>query len=372
MRILILNWRDQGNPLGGGAEFVTFEYAKAWVKVGHEVTIFTSFYPGGKRNEINDGVRFIRQGNQTLGVHIAAFFWYLFKKKNDFDLVVDQIHGIPFFTPLYVRKKKIAFIHEVAKEVWQYNPWPKPLNLIPTVVGGIGEPLIYKFFYRKVPFLTVSDSTKNELVEWGIPQTQITVIHNGVTFPIKKTQHSKEKTKTVIFLGALTADKGIFAALETFAFLQKREPNWQFWVVGKGEPRFVDKLKKFAATLDISKNTTFWGYVSDEKKFELLQKAHILFSPSVREGWGLTILEAASQLTPAVVYNAPGLRDSVINNKTGIIVKKNTPEESAIAITSLFSDTTLYTSLQKNAYHWATEHTWDKAIKKSLELLRSV
>ena len=130
---------------------MTLEYAKAWVNAGHEVTLFTSSFTGAIKTEQIAGVKIIRQGGQVLGVKIKALIWYLVKKHPKFDLVIDEFHGIPFFTILYIRAVRLAFIHEVARDVWKYNPWPKPFKFIPTSVGTLSEPLLFRFLYKKVP-----------------------------------------------------------------------------------------------------------------------------------------------------------------------------------------------------------------------------
>jgi hypothetical protein len=120
MHILILNWRDIKNPLAGGAEISTHEHAKRWVKAGHKVTLFSSSFTGGEAFEKIDGVKIIRRGSHYT-VHLHAIFYYLIALREKVDLVVDEFHFIPFFTPLYFRGKKLAFIHETAKELWFEN-----------------------------------------------------------------------------------------------------------------------------------------------------------------------------------------------------------------------------------------------------------
>ena len=197
MKILILSWRGPGHPNEGGAEQVTLEHAKAWINAGHEVFWFTSYHQGAEKVEICSKVKVIRKAGQTFGVKAVALFWYFFGKHPKFDLVVDQFHGIPFFTPLYIRVTKLAFIHETAKEVWKYNPWPKPYNKIPPLIGYFFEPLIFKILYKNIPFMTVSDSTKDDLVDWGIPKKNITVIHNGVKLYLPKTLPLKNKKVSI-------------------------------------------------------------------------------------------------------------------------------------------------------------------------------
>lgn len=372
MRILLLSWRGPEHPNAGGAETSTHEHAKGWVKAGNEVTLFTSSYIGAKKEEDIDGVKIIRRGRQVLGVHWEAFKWYLFDKHDDFDLVVDQFHGIPFFTPLFVRKKKLGFIHEATKEVWSLNPWPKPFNLIPTIFGTISEPLIFKFFYRKIPFMTVSESTAKDLFDWGILKDNITIVHNGISVPKIGRLPTKEKKKTAIFLGAISRDKGIEDALRVFAYIDKKEKGWQFWIVGRSESKYLNFLKKQAKDLGITNKVKFWGYVTENKKYELLARAHVLINPSIREGWGLVVTEAASVGTPTIAYDVPGLRDSIRDGITGFLCEERNPTLLAENILKLLSNKKNYIKICDNAKDWSKEFSWKKTARESLKLLEKI
>ena len=367
MNILIFSWRGPYHPNAGGAEASTHEHAKGWIKMGHSVTLFTSIFAGAKRYDNVDGINIIRYGSQVFGVQLEAIKWYLFAPHQDFDLVIDQFHGIPFFTPLFVRKKKLGFIHEVTKELWKLNPWPKPLYFIPSILGSLFEPLVFRILYRTIPFMTVSESTKKDLISWGIPKENITVVYNGVNIP-KVRIYPKENMKTLIYLGAISKDKGIEDALKIFSAVNIKG-DWQFWVVGKSEPRYLIFLKKQSEILGIDKILKFWGYVDENKKYELLSKAHTLVNPSIREGWGLVVIEAARVGTPTVAFDVPGLRDSIINGKTGILVKKYSVESLTKAVIDLINDVGLYKSLVKNATAWSKNFTWEKSSENSLRLI---
>lgn len=366
MNILLLSWRGPKHPNAGGAEVATHEYAKGWIKAGHEVTLFTSYYQGAKKEENIDGVNIIRRGDQILGVHLQVFKWYLFESHTKYDLVVDQFHGIPFFTPIFVKAKKLAFIHEVAKEVWKTN-----FSLIPAKLGEMLEPLIFKL-YKNIPFMTVSESTKKDLINWGIPENRITVIHNGINITKFKIILSKGKKKTLIFLGALSKDKGIEEALETFALINQKDKDWQFWVVGRVDPRYLKNLRIYSKRLRIDKKTKFWGYVSEEKKFELLAKAHVAINPSIREGWGLVVIEAASVGTPTVAYDVPGLKDSIRDGITGLLCKEQNPTLLAKSILQLLSNGKNYTNICDTAKQWSKKFSWEKATRDSLKLLEKI
>ncbi|MDQ3018893.1 MAG: glycosyltransferase, partial [bacterium] len=175
MNILVFSWRGPGHPLAGGAEQVMHEHMKGWIDAGHTVTLFTSSFDNAKAEEQIDGVHLIRKGNQILTVHLAAFVWYVLGNHQQFDLVVDQFHGIPFFTPLYTRIPKLAVVQEVARQVWLKNDLHFPWNKIVGFIGFYGELFVYKL-YKSVAFMTGSQSAKEELSKMGIPTRKITVV----------------------------------------------------------------------------------------------------------------------------------------------------------------------------------------------------
>ena len=370
LKILIFSWRGPKHPLSGGAEIATFEHAKGWVKAGNKVTLFTSYFKNAKETEFIDGVEIIRKGGDVFGVKIKAFYWYLFNKHPKYDLVVDEFHGIPFFTPIYVRTKKLALIHEVAKEVWWFNPWPRPLNYIPGIIGTVFEPIMFNFLYKNIPFMTVSESTKTDLVNWGVPKENIKIVYNGVN-PIK-VDRNRQTRKTAIFLGALAKDKGIEDALKAFSLINIKEAGWQFWVVGWGTKNYLTELKTISNKLNISEDIKFWGYVNDKKKFELLSGAHVFINPSIREGWGLVNIEANSVGTPAIGYLVSGIKDSVVNEKTGLLSPLGDFKSLAENAIKLCKDSKSWERMSKNAISWSKKFTWGKSIRQSLILIKSL
>jgi glycosyltransferase involved in cell wall biosynthesis len=360
MNILILSWRGPGHPQAGGAEQTTLAHATGWIQAGHRVTLFTSSFANAKYSEILNGVRVVRYGDQFIGVRIAAFFWYWFGNHPKIDLVVDEFHGIPFFTPVWVfRSKILAFIHEIAGPVWHLNPWPSPFNLIPAIIGKYGEPWMFRLLYKNISFMTVSESTKEDLQKYNIKN--ITVINNGVTLPKKMPNFKKEKIFTVIYLSALAKDKGIEDALKVFNLLKTQIKNIQLWVVGKGIPSYVSYLQ------NLCPEARFWGYVTDEKKFELLTWAHVMLNPSVHEGWGLVNIEANACGTPVVGYDVSGIRDSV-NEKTGILVEKGNIDSLMKAVLRIKSGIIRSEECKK----WASNFTWDKSTSNSLKFINNL
>ena len=369
MNILIFSWRGLGHPRAGGAEMVTHQHAKAWVKAGHSVTLFTSSYQGAEPEEIIDGVRIKRKGSQYLVVHILAFFWYLFQDQR-FDLVIDHFHGLPFFTPLFIRVKKLAFIHEVAKELWFLNPLPWPLNWIIGITGYLGEPFIF-MLYKGTSFMTGAKSTKNDLIALGIPESNITIISHGVTVS-KSSLKLKAKKPTITYFGVLSKDKGIEDALRCFSILNT-QGDFDFWIIGRPETwRYMNKLNKMIKELNLVGKIKMWGFVPEDLKFQLLAKSHLLINPSVREGWGLVVLEGSAMGTPTIGYNVSGLRDSIMDKQTGILCRNNTPQDLSSNVTLLLSRKTYFNTMRLNAIKWSRSFSWEKSINKSIKLINQI
>lgn len=363
MNILILNWRDITHPKSGGAETVTMEHAKAWVREGHRVTWLTSGYAEANPQEKIDGVTIIRRGGSLTVVPYAMF--YIFINGSNFDVIVDEIHGIPFFSPLFTRTPVVVFIHEIAGEIWDYM-YRYPVS----AVGKFMEKL-YFHIYRANVFWTDAPSTIPELVKHGISESQCIAIPCPIYIPkVKKV--GKEKNPTFIFVSRVVRMKGIEEVIKAFSFIIREKPQAKLWIVGGGDERYVESLKRMLVEYGVDKGVRFFGRVNESEKFELMARAHILLHASVKEGWGLVVLEAASQETPSVVYNVPGLRDVVKDDRTGVVLDTNSPHELAREAVRLINDRNRYARYQKGAKTWVESLDWKEATRRSLDLLEKV
>lgn len=367
LSILILNWRDIKNPSSGGAEVLTHEMAKRWVTWGHEVTQFSSLFKGGKKEEIIDGVRLIRRGHPDAryffqSVHFKAFLHYQKYFRGKFDVVIDEIHGLPFFTPLYVKEKKVALICEVAGKIWDAN-FPFPFNKI-----GKSAEKNYLRLYKNITFLTISPSTRKELINLGVNRKNIAVLPMGITVPKRLPKHKKEEVPTLVFVGRLIKAKGIEDAISVCNRLRKDFPNIKLWVIGRGEKTYETQLKKKLKKLDLSKHISFLGYLSQDEKFERMQRAHLLIAPSMKEGFGLTIPEAGIVGTPAVAYNVEGLRDIVQNMRNGILTNVD-PDIMAVEVKKILLNDDLYKKLQKGALDFAKNLSWDNTAREAFKII---
>ncbi|MBA3723314.1 MAG: glycosyltransferase family 4 protein [Candidatus Levybacteria bacterium] len=361
MRILIFNWRDIKNPAGGGAEILTHEMAKRWVLSGHTVHQFSSRFPDSKKQEIIDGVTFIRQGKWWT-VHFYAFFYYI-KNKNLFDVIVDEVHWFPFFAAVYAPRKTIALTCEVANKLI-FRIFAYPLAL-----GFLLIEKIYLFLYKKVPTMVISPSTRDDLVANNHIKENIVVLPMGLTVPKNIKPSNKESIPTIISVGRLNKQKGTLDTIEAFGLVHKKISNSVLWLVGSGEKTFMREVNLRIKTLGLENAVKVWGFVSEKEKFTLLSKAHILISASVQEGWGLTIPEAGLMSTPSVVYNIAGFRDIIVQRKTGVLVDTN-PKDLAKEVVQLLENKTTYEIMQNKSLKHAQGYSWDATAAESIKFIK--
>lgn len=326
MKILILNWRSIKDPLAGGAEKTTFEHCKRWVKKHNaEVIWLSSKYDQKINSEIIDGVKFEYIGSflnrdKVLVIlfsfpifYVSIIYNYLKKYRNNIDIVIEEIHGIPYLTPLYVKEKNFVYIHEVAGEIWD-----KMFNFPINIIGKFIERLFLKF-YKKTRFITASKSSEKDIINSGIRKKMISIVEHGISIkPVSKVM-KKYQNFTLVYLNRLVRMKGPERALEIFAKFLQKFPGSKLIIIGQGDLDYTDSLKEIANKLNIKQFVDFKGFVSEAEKIEILQKSHVLINTSYKEGWGLVNLEANSQGTPAVVYNVEGCRDSVKNGVNGFV-----------------------------------------------------
>jgi len=357
MRILWLTWKDKQHPQAGGAEVVSSELGKRLAAEGHEVLFITGGYEGGAKRTTIDGYKVIRLGNRY------TVYWHAYKyiKKNLRDwpeLVIEEINTVPFFSRLYLKNvKRYLFFHMLCRKIWFYQ-----LSMPLSMLGFLLEPL-YLRVLKKDPVITVSNSTKMDLVRNGYHHKQVHIISEGILLPPVNSVEKVDKfpRPTIISLGAIRAMKQTMDQVKAFEITKKVYPKLQLKIAGDASSDYGKKVLNYIAHSRYKKDIEYLGKVSPKQKKELLKKGHLISVTSIKEGWGLIVTEAASQGTPAVVYDVDGLRDSVRNTKTGLITTDNTPYKLASCMWRVLTDKDLYTDLQRNGWQWSKSINFDKA-----------
>ncbi|EKD42909.1 MAG: glycosyl transferase, group 1 [uncultured bacterium] len=359
MKILWFKWKDTKHPRAGGAEIVGHELAKRLAKDGHEVIFITSKFENSLSEETIDGYKIIRVGNR-FSVYWLAFRYYKKNLKGWADLVIDEVNTIPFFAKFYVKEKNILFIHQLCREIWFYE-MIFPLSLI----GYLAEP-IYLWMLRNKFTITVSESSKNDLLKYGFNTENIKIISEGIEIePIKNLEQIKKyDNPTILSLGSIRSMKRTIDIVKAFEMAKEKITSLKLIIAGDSSLPYGQKVLKYISKSEFKEDITCLGKVNTTKKVELMQKVHLIAVTSIKEGWGLVVTEANSQGTPAIVYNVDGLRDSVQNGKTGIICEKNNPENLAKNIIDLLLNFQKYRQIQNQALDWSKTLNFDNSYKE--------
>jgi glycosyltransferase involved in cell wall biosynthesis len=358
LRVLWFNWRDIRHPEAGGAEVFTHEVMRRLVKKRYDMTLFSAQFSNTLRNEEIDGVKIIRDGGKYTVYDKARIHYNNYK--DNYDFVIDENNTKPFLTPKYVKEKPIlALVHSLAREGWFYETY-FPLNYI----GYYFLESKWLSYYKDIPTATVSNSTKEDLEALGFKK--IFLVPEGLSVTPLSEVRQKESTSPIItYVGRLKRHKLPHHAIQAFSIIKKTIPDAKMWVIGDGYMR--KELEKFNIN-----DIIFYGRVKDELKHELLSKSHLVLVTGVREGWGLVVVESNAMGTPAIAYNVPGLRDSVRDGETGLLVKENTPSCLAHTAISLLKDQQLLSKFSSNALAFSKQFSWDNTASAFDNIIKNI
>jgi cellulose synthase/poly-beta-1,6-N-acetylglucosamine synthase-like glycosyltransferase/glycosyltransferase involved in cell wall biosynthesis/O-antigen/teichoic acid export membrane protein len=359
-RILIFNWRDTKHVFAGGAELYIHEYTKRWVEQGLKVTVFCGNDKKSLSHEFVDGVEVYRRGGFYL-VYFWAFIYYFLKFRKKYDCIIDCENGIPFYTPLYAREPVYCLVHHIHQEVFRKS-LIKPLALLATFLEKDLMPLVY----RQTPFITVSESSKQDMLRYGLGKSGISVLSPGVD-PEKLMPGERHYNPLVVYLGRLKEYKSIDKLILSFNKVCRRMPKAKLVIAGSGDEE--NNLKRLVKKLDLEANVFFVGHISEAQKLKLLQKAWLMVNPSLMEGWGITTIEANACATPVLASNVPGLRDSVLNNNTGILFEYGNNKELADKMIYLLKNDDIRETMGKQGIAWAARHDWKLGSGRFISIL---
>jgi len=354
--ILILSRRYIKHPEAGGAEVYLQKVAEYLTK-DNNVYVFTSRAGNLTDRDTINNVNVIRRGGQFT-VYIYAFIYYLLYFRKDMNLILDIQTGIPFFTPLYSAKPKVALVHHFGGKQF-FSEVKFPFSLI----GYVMEQYIAPFVYRNQKFITVSESTKAELQTKRIKEKNIYLAFNAVD--AKASLVRRNSTPTLSYVGRLKKYKQVEIAIETIAALASKYPQLQLMIGGTGDQE--QTLQDLASNLNVTDKVNFLGYITEQDKNDLLKESMVFLMPSNKEGFGITILEAGKQGTPTIGFDVAGVKNAIINNQTGILV--NTKAEFIQAVDNLLANDTLRIGMGKQAKKFANTFSWNKTAEKVSKIL---
>jgi glycosyltransferase involved in cell wall biosynthesis len=353
-RVHMLSWRDLADVEAGGSEVHAATVASMWAEAGIEVTLRTSYAQGQAPVVTRDGYKVIRKAGRYLVFPRAAICealgWH-----GPRDGLVEIWNGMPFFSPVWRRGPGIVLLHHVHAEMWKMvlgdeAPWAATL-------GDTIERRIAPLAYRRTKIVTLSNSSRDEIIELlRLPAANVAVIPPGID-PIFSPGGERSPTPMVMALGRLVPVKRYDHLIRSVAHARRRHPQLTLTIVGVGYER--EALDEIVREVDGTEWVTFAGHVSDPELVELYRRAWLVTSASAREGWGMSVTEAAACGTPSVVTRIPGHIDAVVDGVTGVLVDREDENALGTAIGDLIADDERRVQYGAAALARAADYSWE-------------
>jgi glycosyltransferase involved in cell wall biosynthesis len=361
--VVVLNWRDPWHPEGGGSELYGQQVAQRMRDSGMQVTWVTAAYPDAAPDEIVDGIRYIRRGG-----HLTVYLWVawlllsrrLHRMVGGIDSVLEVQNGMPFLASWLTRKRVVVLVHHVHREQWSV------VGPVLAKVGWFFESKVAVRANRGHTYLAVSDVTRRELTELGVRPWDIELAHNGLPPVPEYAPGTRCDQPTLVVLSRLVPHKQIDHVIRALPTLAQEFPQVRLRVMGDGW--WAESLHQLTDELELADRVTFLGHVSDREKFEELSRGWVHVLPSVKEGWGLSIVEAGRAGTPSVAYaSAGGVAEAILDGVTGLLAADQT--DLITQIGALLREPLLREELGNKACIRAGEFTWEAAAATAMAAL---
>ena len=358
-RVHVLAWRDLDDPDAGGSEVHADELMRRWAAAGLEITHRTSAALGRPAESERHGYRVIRRGSRY-SVFPRTIASELSHRMGRFDALVEIWNGVPWFSPVWCRAPRITFLHHVHGPMWD--------QMLPGPLAGLGRLLESRLappFYRRTHVLTPSESTREELLELGFRPQRVTAVENGISEQFAP-GGVRSPVPLVVAVGRFAPVKRFDELIRAAIVARRRVPDLQLQLIGDG-PMRAD-LDALVAQHDAAGWISFSGHVSHDDLVSHYQRAWLVSSASLAEGWGLTITEAAACGTAAVVTDINGHRSSVIDGVTGVLAPL---DRLGDALADVLLDHDRRDALANAALARARTLTWETAATRVLAALHA-
>ncbi|WP_156036346.1 glycosyltransferase family 4 protein [Blastococcus sp. URHD0036] len=347
--VLFLNWRDLSHPEGGGSERYVHRIAEGLAAAGLRVAMACAAHDRAPADEVVNGVQVLRRGGR-LTVYPRAM---ALVRRSRPRLVVDVQNGVPFASTLVTRSPVAVALFHVHRE-----QWPIVFGRIGGRIGWWLESVVAPRVYRRARYVTLSEATRDDVVELGVDAARITVTPVGIE-PTPAVTSERSATPELITVGRLVPYKRVEHAVEVLARLGDRWPDMRLTIVGDGPSE--ERLRAEAERLGIADRVRFAGFVDEQTKHELLASAWVHLCPSVKEGWGLVVNEAGGHEVPTVGYAAAGgLQQSIRDGVTGVLV--DDLDQMTEAVASLVEDEAARRAMGRAAAQHTASLGWPAAV----------
>jgi len=366
VNILLVNWQDRTNPHAGGAEVHLFEIFGRLAARGHRVRLVCSGWDGAPERATIDGIEVERTGGRSSFAVLGRGAVRRALRADRPDVIVEDINKLPLYLAGVTDRPFCAIVpHLFGTTAFEEASWPAA-----AIVWVSERPLAA--MYRRAWFHAISESTRDDLVARGVPSSRVRVIHPGVDAVRYQPSADGRRTPAPAFLyvGRLKRYKGIALAIRALAVARRRRADLTLDVAGTGDHRA--ELEQLAAALGLAEAVRFHGFVSEAQKIDLFQRAWGNLFPSPKEGWGITVIEAAACGTPSIASDSPGLCDSVRDGETGYLVRHGDVDALAERMLELADHPARVAALGSAARRFAEGLTWERTASETERHLQDI
>jgi glycosyltransferase involved in cell wall biosynthesis len=359
-RVHLLGWRDLEDAEAGGSELHAHRIASQWAAAGLDVTLRTSHVEGRGTFTRRDGYRVVRKsGRYAVFPRSAASGWL--GRDGRPDGLVEIWNGMPFFSPVWAHCPRVVFLHHVHAEMWRMVLTPGLARIGEAVELRVAPP-----FYRRSRVVTLSASSRDEIVEMlGLRPSRVSVVAPGLD-PGFEPGGTRERTPLVAAVGRLVPVKRFDLLIGALVRARRSQPALRAVIVGEGYERH--RLEAMVEAFGAGEWISLPGHLSEDDLRDLYRRAWVVASTSLREGWGMTLTEAAACGTPAVATRIAGHMDAVADGVTGVL-SGDTVAQFADALTAVLGDAALRARLGAGARERASSFTWEATAAGTLAAL---
>lgn len=347
----------------GGIALHAHEMSKWQVRLGHNVTVYTSSVVEEAMLEIKDGYKVVRfkslarlMGNPLM----PGLFPKLLHTRNTFDIIHAHSH-LFLSTNLCALARRLGSPPLIITNhglISQTAPLPIQKVYIPTVAKWTLQSSDMVICY--------TETEKAKLEEIGINSNNIKVIHNGIDTDIF-TPCEKRGGKTgsqILWVGRFVPGKGIEHLINAFNILVQQHQHYRLTMVGKGP--LQEKINQKIQNLGLSQHISLRSFVPNSEIHRLYQDSDVFVLTSLNEGVPRTILEAMACGIPVISTELPQLVDIV--EGCGLTVPIGDPQAVADAVSRITTSPELAKKLGEAGRAKVVGHySWEDTVRKTVE-----
>ena len=360
--------------LMGGAERRYWEMARRLAR-DNEVHVYTMRWHSYPKVEEVEGVTIHRLNvpgrlysgdrrsiRESINFSLRLFPGFL--RNHGFEVV--DANQFPFF-PLFPSKvlsrrcrcPLVVTWHEVWRGYWYSYMGNRP-------AGYVGKKI--ESFSAKLPdrIVAVSRKTRDALRELGVPGDRISVIYNGIDRGLIDSVRASRADNKILYAGRLLPHKNVEALIRAMPRIIGEVRDARLTIVGEGPMR--EELIRLARKLDLEENVEILGMLDYEGVIRQMKSSTVFVLPSLREGFGMALVEAMAAGTPVIAVKAPGSGVAeMVNGENGILCA---PGELDKSILRLLLDPALRKKLAREGYRYSTAFDWDIKVEELLGVYR--